>query len=466
MSAVVVRRVRWQPLALVPVALAAWVYHPVTRVFFWADDFFHLGRLTGDGALPWLLTPFGGHNLLLRNLAFLGSWHAFGFHPAAWYWTALLTHLVNVWLLFRILHTVTGSAGLASVGATMWGIGPLAGGTIGWYAVFGQAMAATILLAVLDQLARVAVTGERVSLRRAGLWCGLLLAGTTCFGTGIGVALAFPAVLFAIVPGAWGDARIRAAYLALPVVTVALYLGLRALAGWLDPLPEAERLQQSMAWTGLRIAPAMVLPLVAVAIGGSVLGHAFHTDASPDASAMAAVMVFLCGVAAVLARGSGSERRWVLAMLALTLGVYGVLAAGRAFVYAIFSVPLARGGHPRGHRVLPGPTGCGSRRATRNLATRAARRAGAGIAGSGVRDLDVSHRGTRGRSGLRVPGHAESGGGHRSGPSGGDGLHRKRHHRSGDRRRADGGLPRPRRLVSSAAGERRAAQPAGPVRGA
>jgi hypothetical protein len=27
------RSIRWHPLALVPLALAAWVYHPVTRVF-------------------------------------------------------------------------------------------------------------------------------------------------------------------------------------------------------------------------------------------------------------------------------------------------------------------------------------------------------------------------------------------------------------------------------------------------
>lgn len=335
-----------------PVALSAWVYFPVTRVFFWADDLFHLGRLTGDGPLPWLITPFEGHNLLVRNLVFLGSWLVFGFHPAAWYGTVLVTHLVNVWLLFRVLSTLTGSAGLACVGATLWGMGPLAGGTLGWYAVFGQALVGTILLFVLNGMARIALHGAPLSRPRAFAWYGLLLAGTTCFGTGIGVALAFPVVLFLILPAAWRDAPVRLAYLALPAITVLLYFACRAAASRLEPLPEAERLQTMVAWMGLGAAPAMVPPLMTVAIAGTVLGHAFDPNALSGVAVLAAVLACVAAVAAVLARGSAGHRRWLLAMVVLALSVYGVLAAGRTSVYGMFGVSFWRAAaEPRYHYV-------------------------------------------------------------------------------------------------------------------
>ena len=55
------KTIRWYPLALVPLALTAWVYHPITRVFFFADDFYHLGTICNDSLPAFLLTPFGGH---------------------------------------------------------------------------------------------------------------------------------------------------------------------------------------------------------------------------------------------------------------------------------------------------------------------------------------------------------------------------------------------------------------------
>jgi hypothetical protein len=58
--------------ALVPVLLAAWVFHPITRGYFFADDFNCLLSIANDGFLRFVLRPFGGHNLLVRNVVFYG----------------------------------------------------------------------------------------------------------------------------------------------------------------------------------------------------------------------------------------------------------------------------------------------------------------------------------------------------------------------------------------------------------
>ena len=344
--------IRWHPLALVPLALTAWVYYPITRVYFFADDFYHLGRLANDDNLAFVLAPFGGHNLLVRNLAFLGSWHLFGLHSEPWYWTVLLTHLLNVWLLFGVLGAFTASVPLACFGATLWGICPLGAGTIAWYSVYGQAMVATILLLILDRLARLGAAGKPLPPRTACLWYALLLAGTTCFGTGIGVALVFPVVLFLLLPAAWRQPGVRLAYLALPAVTLAAYFALRQAAEWIEPLPFSEQVHRASAASGLWDAPAMLLPLLAFAVGGSALGHFLEPEHFPDARTWLTIAVFAVGLGFVAWRGDSKARRAALAMAALAVGVYGVVAVGRANVYTTFGVPLARAAaEPRYHYV-------------------------------------------------------------------------------------------------------------------
>lgn len=344
--------IRWRPLALVPLALTAWAYYPITRVFFFADDFYHLGRLTNGDRIAFVLAPFGGHNLLVRNLAFLGSWQLFGLHSEPWYWTVLLTHLLNVWLLFGVLGAVTASVPLACFGATLWGICPLAAGTIGWYSVYGQALVATIVLLVLERLARLGAAGEPLPRRTAWLWYALLLAGTTCFGTGIGVALIFPVVLFLLLPAAWRQPGVRLAYLALPAVTLVAYFGLRRLAGWIEPLPFSEQVHPMSAASGLLFAPAMLLPLLGVAVGGSALSYFFQPEHFPDTRTWVTVAALAVGLGLVAWRGDWKERRGALAMAVLAVGVYAVLAVGRAQVYTAFNLPLARAAaEPRYHYV-------------------------------------------------------------------------------------------------------------------
>src|SRR5262249_52976128 len=86
---------------VVPLALSAWVYFPIAPASFWADAFVCLASIPTDGFLRFVLRPFGAHNLLLRNLVFSLSYRLFGLRAELYFWTVLLTHLLNVFLLFR-----------------------------------------------------------------------------------------------------------------------------------------------------------------------------------------------------------------------------------------------------------------------------------------------------------------------------------------------------------------------------
>ena len=266
---------RWHPLVLVSLALAFWVYHPITRFYFFADDFVHLASIENDGMATFVLSPFGGHNFLVRNLVFLASWKLFGLHASFYHWTALLTHLLNVFLLFGILRTLTRSVPIACFGSALWGTTPLAAGTIGWYAMYGQALLTAIFLVILDRLVRLAAAGEALPARTACTWYLLLLAGTTCFGTGLGVAVAFPVVLFLLLPSAWDRPLLRGAYLLLPLATLAVYLTLRQIAVRLGAFPIEDVRQQQVILSGLWAMPAIFGHLVAYAVAGTTLGLFF-----------------------------------------------------------------------------------------------------------------------------------------------------------------------------------------------
>jgi hypothetical protein len=333
---------RWHPLALVPLALTAWIYYPITRVFFFQDDFLHLSRITNGSDLTFVLEPFGGHNYLVRNLIFLCSWYLFGLHTELWYWTVLLTHLLNVWLLFGVVRTLTASAALACLGATIWGTCPLHVGTLAVYSVYGQVMAATILLVVLDGLTRLGAASAPLPARTAVAWYALLLAGTTCFGTGIGVALAFPLVLLLLLPAAWRQRGVRLAYLALPAVTLAAYFGLKRLYALFEPLPFAEAMHEYMAIHGLWAAPAMLAHLLGFAVAGSTLGYFFQPQHYPDALDWLTIAAFAIGLGLVAWRGDRERRRVALAMGALAVGVYTLIAVGRASLYQGFSASSAQ----------------------------------------------------------------------------------------------------------------------------
>jgi hypothetical protein len=47
--------------------------------------------IANEGSLPFVFRPFGGHNLLIRNLVFATSYWSFGLDARPWFWTVYLT---------------------------------------------------------------------------------------------------------------------------------------------------------------------------------------------------------------------------------------------------------------------------------------------------------------------------------------------------------------------------------------
>jgi hypothetical protein len=306
--------------------------YPITRNYFFSDDFLNLYQIVNDRLLQYLVTPNGGHLLLTRNAVFYLTFQAFGPHPAPYYWSAFLTHLVNVCLLFRLVRLTTGSTALASFGAALWGTSPLVQGTLGWYAVYGHVLVTTAVLVILSGVERLVREGRATpSSWMQWWWYALVLAAATSFGTGIAIALLLPVALLLLLPGWRGRSWRRPPLASLLVVLPGLYLALNALYGWLA----GDHVLTRTPWLWFFSDPAeiVVFWVKLIALGVTRLVLAFWYPIVGGPSVWYAVLATLVATGIVVAWASpGPVRRRLAALALLVGGCYGIIAVARALL--------------------------------------------------------------------------------------------------------------------------------------
>jgi hypothetical protein len=318
-------------LSGLPVLLAALVYRPLVNVYFSADDFLNLYYIVNKSPAEYILGFHGGHLLLTRNAIFYLWYQLFGPRPEYFLATAFLTHLLNVWLLFRLVERLTASGIAAAFAATLWGVCPVQSGTLGWYAVYGQVLVATILLIILNGAARAASTG--ILPRRSALtWPLLLLVASTCFGVGIGITMVAPVVLFLLLPRSRQRTR---TCIALCLAAAAVPLVYRA-ALWIDESYFGTTWESYVA--GLMFQGQggvswhqveMIAYLATYGLSALVFGFLGHVGKFEPA-AWIAVAAFVLAAAIAAARGGPRMRRQLAAFALLSLACYAIIAAGRA----------------------------------------------------------------------------------------------------------------------------------------
>lgn len=316
---------------LPPLVLSAWAFAPILANYFHGDDFQHL-YMIADGRVPeFLVTPHGGHMLVARNALFVMSHALFGVDPRGYFWVALLTHLLNVGLLYAAIVAFTGRRGLACGAAALWGISRLNADALGWYSVYGQAALTTIMLAVLWRLGRAARDDRPLSRAAALGWYALVLVGTTCFGTGIGFALAAAPAVALCLPGS-AHRFTRRLFASLLLVVPLLYVLVQGLFRAASGYAHDSVSSPMAALTAGLLVPIMAVHLVVFGLGQLLIGTWLPDVAYPGPThvALAAGVGLMMLVA--LASGAPRDRRAILACLLLGVGAYGIIALGRGML--------------------------------------------------------------------------------------------------------------------------------------
>jgi hypothetical protein len=326
--------------SVVPLVASAIVYFPITHSYFFADDFFDFVRFVDVG---WrhLLSPMAGHLLLTRRLVGSTLYTAFGIDASKYFWVVFANHLLNVWLTFYVLQSLTERRDLACLGAALWGTSPVYAESLTWFAVYGQVLSVTALLLVLAALVPYARSGMTPRASTV-IGCSIaLLLGATCFGTGLGIAMVTPMALLVMVPSLRVRSSARTVLLATPFLTIALYFTLRQIA---ISLGEYSWVAQGVLGMALaRPGPIlhMLLHLVRFGLVRLLAGAWLAGTTDPTVASWVALGAVATLLLVALARGHGETRRALIGTLGLCLATYGVIAFGRANYSEVVGVGVA-----------------------------------------------------------------------------------------------------------------------------
>lgn len=311
--------------ALLPVGLALLAYYPITANYFHGDDYLYLYRIVNDSFFRYLTKPLGGHLLIARNAVFFLCFKLFGTWAPGYFWLALLTHLLNVWLLFHAISAFTDSRRLACGAAALWGVAPMHEASLGWYSVYGHVMAGSVVCALLYLAARWE-RREVSGWHGAIAWGAILLVGATSFGVGLGVAIVAPLATALLVRPLQQRRRLVLASLVVAVALPFLYFGSYALhtGGGQNPT-------LLIVESGLEQIPRLLgflVRLIAVAVTNLLSGPfgKLWPNPAPYAFAIAAGTVAVLG----LAKGDTVSRGRILGCVLLSFACYGTVALGLA----------------------------------------------------------------------------------------------------------------------------------------
>jgi hypothetical protein len=308
------------------VLLAAVIVHGrVLGAGFLHDDFLHL---YGAAALPigdFLTRTTGGHFMVVHKLFFLGLHGLAGVEPAPYFAVVLLTHLINVGLLFRLCRRLGAGLALSGLAAFLWGTTPVHHGTLRWFSAYGAVLSTLLTLVALLQLAGAIREQRGMHWREVAVASLALFIGAATVSGGLVVALVFPVVAALALPRV-STPRRTVILVVSSLAALTLGLGSR----FVD-------VQASVRLFGALLAQGagsiMLGPLAAVTDAGSALfpevPEAFAIGVG--AAAGLALLVLLLGA---VRRADHAERRLILGMTLLGLALYAAVALGRTWATA------------------------------------------------------------------------------------------------------------------------------------
>lgn len=215
-------KIKNKGLVFFPIFCAAVVHFRILDTFFRLDDYIHLFQIANDNFLNFLFDRFGGHLYITRNFVFYCMYKLFGTHSIYYFLIILLTHLINVYLLFEMLSMMIDDTTVASIGATIWGMSPINYVTLSWCSAFGVVMLATFFLLIIIEILRIAQGVYKLTkyrFLRLNLF-GFAIASS--YGFGITLVCILPVLAWILIPNK--ELRYKTALSIVPAVILSIVL--------------------------------------------------------------------------------------------------------------------------------------------------------------------------------------------------------------------------------------------------
>lgn len=331
-------------------AVTVAVHLRILHSYFRSDDFLHLYELVNRPLFQFLIKPHGGHLFFSWNVVFWLCHELFGVRAAGYFAAIVLNHVVNTWLLFRLVERVSGRPWLAWAAALVWATAPIHGDVLAWYSNHGQVLLATMVLLVLSSLVAAADRDRPVAVGQVVGWLLLLVVASTCYGSGLAFALVFPLLAALLLQAPRAAVMVLATlWVIVPVLFVAdHWLWARIGGEGFDVVPSF-----TPRPSDLGSAASLLLRMLAAGVKVGQADPLFLPWADPEAPVALAAFVAL--VVAALVAGDRRERRLVVVFLLVALALYGPIAAGRVALARLLVFTGDQAAQARHHYAGPLP---------------------------------------------------------------------------------------------------------------
>jgi hypothetical protein len=318
-------------LAATAVALAGGAWATILRTYFADDDFLHLYELVNLGPRELVLSPFGGHMCMVRNLVMAASFALFGLEPRPYFAIVLATHMANTALVFLVATGIGADAALAFLGAVLFALSPTHVAALDWYSVYGHVLSCFFTLLGLWLLVRRRDDSAELGIGRALAFALVMLAASQAFGTGAGVALAAPVAAAVLRPRAFRRPIVAAMLCAIPIAVIltARFLFLRPSPNNPDPSIQAGLLL-SFFWGDVPDVAAMTAYLAALGSTALVLQSAYSPSDHPALTTLIVPTLLGAGFVLAVIRGDAARRRALVALVVALGATCAAIAFGRA----------------------------------------------------------------------------------------------------------------------------------------
>jgi hypothetical protein len=317
-------------LAAAAAALAGGAWVTLLRTYFADDDFLHLYELVNLVPRELVLSPFGGHMYMVRNLVMAASFALFGLEPRPFFAIVLATHMANTALVFLVATGIGADVALAFLGAVLFALSPTHVATLDWYSVYGHVLSCFFTLLGLWLLVPRRDDPAELGIGRALSFAVVMFAASQAFGTGAGVALAAPVAAAVLRPRAFRRPIVAATLCAIPIAMIltARYLFLRPSPNNPDPSTYAGLLL-SFFWDVPDVT-AMTTYLAALGSTALVLQSAYDPIGYPGLTTLIVPALLGAGFIVAVIRGDAARRRALVALVVVLGATCAAIAFGRA----------------------------------------------------------------------------------------------------------------------------------------
>ncbi|PKN89106.1 MAG: hypothetical protein CVU51_01860 [Deltaproteobacteria bacterium HGW-Deltaproteobacteria-1] len=335
-----------QLILIVALAVVLTVNYQLLFTFFWRDDFLHFYQIANWNPLEFIFLPYGNQFFPFRQLIYYCLFKLFGVNSVVYFSIVLLTHVGSTYILYKIIHLLTGKPLLAAAGTMIWAIHPGNYASLAYFPAYGQNLTGFLFLLFLYDLIRIEKDKISLSTITTIRWSIYIIIMATSYGTGLAIACLSPIIIIMILWENGKKWKTAASMLPIIVVILLLFFFKDSIYYYFSgEVYNSTPVALSVALNNYKIILEMFIRMCAYGIYCMVAFPILVLTYNPSGTPQYPLIAFFISIPVVIlfivmfSRSKEYKRHYAVLSI-LFLGLIGLHAYGRATLYQSFGFPI------------------------------------------------------------------------------------------------------------------------------